>query len=214
MTNLLQDIFTDPKPIHRNTLENLGPLSKMAGVWTGNSGQDISPEADGPKKQSYIERMELHPIDPQTNGPQLLYGLRYHVHITKPGQVKTYHDQVGYWLWEPSTKSVIHTLTIPRGLTAMAHGKADSNSEEFELIATQGSETYGICSASFLDQAFKTIEFRIKIKFNSNDTWSYEQDTVIKIAGQKELFHHTDKNTLHRVANPIQNPMALGHSNS
>ena len=49
-------------------------------------------------------RIELQPIDPQTNGPQLFYGLRYHTFITKPDQVKTYHEQVGYWLWEPATR--------------------------------------------------------------------------------------------------------------
>lgn len=43
------------------------------------------------------------------NGPQPLYGLRYHTHVTKPGQVKTYDDQVGYWLWAPATGTVIHT---------------------------------------------------------------------------------------------------------
>lgn len=59
-------------------------------------GLDIKPKADGPRKQAFVERIELQPIDPQTNGAQLLYGLRYHTHVTKPGQVKTYHDQVGY----------------------------------------------------------------------------------------------------------------------
>ncbi|SRR5258706_12995975 len=29
--------------------------------------------------------------------------MRYHTHIVKPGEVETYHDQVGYWLWEPAT---------------------------------------------------------------------------------------------------------------
>ena len=33
------------------------------------------------------ERVELQPIDPQLNGPQLFYGLRYHIHIVKPGEV-------------------------------------------------------------------------------------------------------------------------------
>ena len=46
-------------------------------------------------------------IDPQTNGPQLFYGLRYHQHIVKPGEVETYHDQVGYCLWEPAAGTII-----------------------------------------------------------------------------------------------------------
>lgn len=208
MSEFPKDIYTEPHQIHQDTLQNLGPLTKMAGIWQGTRGLDIKPKAEGPKKQAYVERIELHPIDPQTNGPQLLYGLRYHVHITKPDQVKTYHDQVGYWLWEPATETIIHTLTIPRGQTAMAFGKAGADAKEFELVATQGSDTYGICSAPFLDHVFKTVEFHIQVKINDDGTWSYDQDTVLKIVGQEELFHHKDKNVLHKIGEPIKNPLA------
>ena len=50
-----------------------------------------------------MERYELQPADFQTNGPQLLYRLRYHTHLVKPGEAAMFHDQVGYWLWEPAT---------------------------------------------------------------------------------------------------------------
>lgn len=33
----------------------------------------------------FFEHSELEPIDAQTNGPQLFYGLRYHTRIVKPG---------------------------------------------------------------------------------------------------------------------------------
>ena len=99
MNEFPQDIFTEPQGYSVNTLENLGPLTGMAGIWEGIRGMDVKPKAQGPKQQAYVERIELQPIDPQTNGPQLFYGLRYHTHITKPDQVKMYHDQVGYWLW-------------------------------------------------------------------------------------------------------------------
>src|SRR5882672_6730181 len=85
---------------------------------------DIYTEPDGPERQVFIERIELQPIDPQTNGPQLFYGLRYHTHIVKPRQIETYHDQIGYWLWEPATGNLIQTLAIPRGQIAMAFGRA------------------------------------------------------------------------------------------
>lgn len=208
MTNFPKDIYTEPYPVDLNTLKNLGPLTQMAGIWEGTRGLDVKPKAEGPKSQVYVERIELQPIDPQTNGPQLLYGLRYHVHIVKPDQIKTYHDQVGYWLWEPETETVIHTLTIPRGQVAMAAGKVAANANEFELVATQGLDTFGICSAPFLDYAFKTVEYRIKVNINKDGTWSYDQDTVLKIVGQEELFHHRDKNTLHRVGDPTPNPLA------
>lgn len=209
MSEFSADIYTEPSDLDFDTLKNLGPLSGMAGIWQGIRGLDVKPKAEGPKKQAFVERIELQPIDPQTNGPQLFYGLRYHTHIVKPDQVKTYHDQVGYWLWEPATGAIIHTLTIPRGQTAMAGGTAAADAKEFELVATRGIETFGICSNPFLEYAFKTVEFRIQVKINPDGTWSYEQDTVMAIRGQSEPFHHTDRNTLSKIAEPTPNPMAV-----
>ena len=209
MSDFPQDIYTEPQGYSINTLENLGPLTRMAGIWEGQRGLDIKPKADGPKKQVFIERIELQPIDPQTNGPQLFYGLRYHLHITKPDQVKTYHDQVGYWLWEPATGAIVHTLTIPRGMVAMATGKASATANQFECIAKIDDATAGISSNPFLDYAFKTIEYRIMITFLEDGTWSYEQDTVLKIKGQDDPFHHLDTNVLMKVGEPTPNPLAL-----
>jgi len=209
MSDFPQDIYTEPQGYSINTLENLGPLTRMAGIWEGQRGLDIKPKVDGPKKQVFIERIELQPIDPQTNGPQLFYGLRYHLHITKPDQVKTYHDQVGYWLWEPATGAIVHTLTIPRGMVAMATGKASATVNQFECIAKIDDATAGISSNPFLDYAFKTIEYRIMITFLEDGTWSYEQDTVLKIKGQDDPFHHLDTNVLMKVGEPTPNPLAL-----
>ena len=138
------DIYAEPE-LDADTLANLGPLRHLAGSWEGK-GVDIHPSADGPEQDAYTERLELHPIDPQTNGPQLLYGLRYHTHVTKPGLAKTYHDQIGYWLWEPATGTVIHALTIPRAQVVMAAGRAAADAKEFELVARHGASDYGICS--------------------------------------------------------------------
>jgi hypothetical protein len=208
MTQFPEDIYTEPSNVDVDTLRNLGPLSGMAGIWQGSRGLDVKPKAEGPKKQVFVEQIELQPIDPQTNGPQLYYGLRYHTHVVKPDQVKTYHDQVGYWLWEPATNSVIHTIAIPRAQIVMAVGKAGVDAKEFELVATDNSKNFGICSAPFLDYAFKTIEFRIKVTINPDGTWSYDEDTVLLIKGNAEPFHHTDRNTLAKIAEPTPNPLA------
>ena len=208
MSHFSNDIFTEPQAYSVNTLEQLGPLTGMAGIWEGTRGLDVKPKAEGPKQQAYVERIELQPIDPQTNGPQLLYGLRYHTHITKPDQAKTYHDQVGYWLWEPATKNIIHTLTIPRGMITMAIGSAQPDAKEFELLAKEDDRCAGISSIPFLNYAFRTVEFRIKVSINSDGSWSYEQDTVMKIKDQSELFHHVDKNTLYKIGEATPNPLA------
>jgi hypothetical protein len=202
------DIYTEPCDLDVDTLSNLGPLRGMAGVWEGARGLDVKPKAEGPKKQAYVERMELQPIDPQTNGPQLFYGLRYHTHIVKPNQVKTYHEQVGFWLWEPAANTVIHTLTIPRAQAVMASGQASPDAKQFELTAARGSETFGILSGPFLEYAFRTVEFRIKVTINPDGTWSYDEDTVLMIRGKPEPFHHTDRNTLIKIEEPTPNPLA------
>lgn len=212
MSEFSNDIYTEPDGYDRNTLNNLGPLTRMAGVWTGERGLDIKPKADGPRKQAYVERIELQPIDPVTNGPQLFYGLRYLIIVNKPDQPKTYHEQVGYWLWEPATSTVIQTLAIPRGQIAMAAGVVAADAKEFELVALRESETYGIRSNPFLEHGFKTVEYRIKVSFHDDGSWSYEEDTVMLIRGQEQPFHHLDRNHLHKVAEPTPNPQVTGQA--
>ena len=208
MSDFPKDIFTEPADIDVDTLANLGPLRGMAGIWEGTKGLDTNPKAAGPLQQVYVERIELQPIDPQANGPQLFYGLRYWTHIVKPGEVETYHDQVGYWLWEPATGTVVHTLAIPRVQVALAAGKSSADATSFEVSATRGATDYGICSTPFLEYAFRTDSFRMKITINPDGTWSYFEDTVLIVRGQDQPFHHTDRNTLARVAPPTPNPLA------
>ena len=56
------DIYTEAET-DPNTLANLGPLARLAGVWEGKRGVDINPKAEGPEKDPYIERYEAHPTD-------------------------------------------------------------------------------------------------------------------------------------------------------
>jgi hypothetical protein len=90
----------------------------------------------------------------------------------------------------------------------MASGRAATDAREFELVATRGLETYGICSVPFLEYAFKTTEFRIKVTINDDGTWTYDEDTVLLIRGQDEPFHHRDKSTLTKLADATPNPLA------
>ena len=145
-----EDIFTEPADVDPDTLANLGPLRRLAGVWQGAKGIDLNPKADGPERREYIERIDMQPIDPQANGPQLLYGLRYHVHINTPEEDITFHDQVGYWLWEPATGLVLQSLTIPRGQTALSSGHAKSCDYTIVVTAWRGQLIYGFCSSDFL----------------------------------------------------------------
>lgn len=200
------DIFTEPDPIDADTLANLGPLRRLAGVWEGRKGVDVNPKADGAEQREYYERIELQPIDPQANGPQLFYGLRYHTHINTPEEDTTFHDQIGYWLWEPATGLILQSLTIPRGQVALAAGHAAPDATTLVLTAERGRTDYGICSTTFLELAFRTDAYRLEVTFNSDGTWRYVSDTTLVVKGYAEPFVHRDENLLTKIAEPDLNP--------
>jgi len=203
-----QDIFTEPTNVDPDTLANLGPLRRLAGTWEARKGVDLNPKADGPERRVFIERNVLEPIDPQTNGPQLFYGLRYHIHITTEEEDITFHDQTGYWLWEPATGLVLQTLAIPRGQIAMASGQATADADRLVLNAKRGETEYGICSTAFLEYAFRTDSYQIEVTFNADGSWSYVTDTVLTMHGRPAPFAHRDQNTLIKIKEPEPNPLA------
>ena len=203
------DIYTEPDG-DPDTLAHLGPLAPLAGTWESATGQDLHPVVSGGEEDAFVERVVLEPVDRQTNGPQLLYGLRYHTHITRPGEVETFHDQVGYWLWEPATRTVTLTLGIPRGQVLLAGGTADPDATHFEVRAAVGSEVYGILSNPFLDRNFRTRSYRMEVTVHPDGTWSYEEEAMLDIPDRDAPFAHVDRNTLRRVAPPVPNPLAGG----
>ncbi len=202
------DIFTEPEDVDPETLANLGPLRRLAGIWEGQRGVDINPKADGPETREYYERIELQPIDPQANGPQLFYGLRYHLHVNTREEDIAFHDQVGYWLYEASTGLILQTLTIPRGQIAIAAGHAAPDAKQLVVKAERGQTEYGICSTSFLELAFRTDAYQLTVDFHDDGSWSYVSDTTLMVKGKGEPFLHRDRNRLTKIAEPDLNPWA------
>ncbi|HET6525694.1 FABP family protein [Sphingopyxis sp.] len=205
---LPEDIFTEPEDVDPETLANLGPLRRLAGIWEGQRGVDINPKADGPETREYYERIELQPIDPQANGPQLFYGLRYHLHVNTREEEIAFHDQVGYWLYEASTGLILQTLAIPRGQIAIAAGHAEPDAKQLVVKAERGQTEYGICSTSFLELAFRTDAYQLTIDFHDDGSWNYVSDTTLMVKGRDEPFLHRDRNRLVKIAEPDLNPWA------
>jgi hypothetical protein len=97
---------------------------------------------------------------------------------------------------------------LPLFAVCAATGTASADAKSFELVAKKESETYGIRSNPFLEHAFNTVEYRIKVTINGDGSWSYDEDTVMMIRGKDEPFHHMDRNQLVKVAEPTPNPLA------
>ena len=203
-----EDIFTE-QDADPDTLANLGPLRRLAGIWQSDKGVDLNPKAAGPERREFIERIEMQPIDAQANGPQLFYGLRYHIHINTREEATTFHDQTGYWLWEPDTGLVLQSLAIPRGQVALAAGHAKPGDNSLVVSAARGQTNYGICSTDFLEYAFRTDAYRLEITFHDDGSWSYVSDTTLVVRGRNEPFRHRDVNRLVKIGEPTPNPLML-----
>ena len=181
-------------------IKNLGPLTPLVGIWEGAEGEDIAPSGGrGTEINKFRERITFEPLGPVKNHEQVLYGLRYSTTAWPLGKEDPFHEELGYWLWDSQEKQVLRCFIVPRGITIIAGGTVDPEAKSFELSADVGSETYGICSNIFLDQEFKTVRYELKVAINDDQSFSYEEDTQLKIKGQADLFHHTDKNTLKKV---------------
>lgn len=201
------DIFTEPEDVSPDTLANLGPLRRLAGVWQADKGVDVAPKADGPEQRLYREIIRMEPTDPQANGPQLFYGLRYHQHVNTDEEAITFHDQVGYWLWEPATGLIMQSLAIPRGQVLLAGGKASEDGKTITVEARRGDTKYGICSTGFLEEAFRTDYYRLDITFNDDGSWTYLSRVDLAVRGKEPAFNHHDTNVMRRLSPPIPNPM-------
>ncbi len=206
MSNIPDDVFTEPD-VSPDTLANLGPLRHLAGEWESDQGVDISPKAEGPERRVFREHILMQPIDGQTNGPQLLYGLRYHIHINTPDEAITFHDQVGYWLWEPATGLIMQTIAIPRGQVVLAGGTAKPDDKRISVEARRDDPRFGICSTGFLEAAFRTDYYRIDITFNADGSWTYKTRVDLAVRERTPAFDHHDTNTLRRIAAAVPNPL-------
>ena len=85
-----------------DTLANLGPLRRLArAAQLSRTYRDAADRLAGQRATAF-------------------YGLRYYVQIVASDEDSTFHDPVGYWLWEPAKGLIIQTVAFPRGQEA--HG--------------------------------------------------------------------------------------------
>jgi len=179
-------------------IQNLGPLAALAGTWEGDQGVDISRVHSKETETKFRERAVFEPLGPVTNGPQVLYGLRYATTAWRLGEDNAFHEEVGYWLWDADRKQVLRCFMVPRGVLINAGGDAEAKSTQFHLSAEVGSETYGILSNKYLDESYKTKKYTLDVTLEQG-TFRYKEDTQLWIPINEAIFHHTDQNTLTKV---------------
>ena len=181
-------------------IQNLGPLRWLVGVWEGDKGQDVAPSDDrGTANSKYRERIVFEPTGRIDNHEQILYGLRYSTTAWRIDEPEPFHEENGYWLWDGGNQQVMRCFIVPRGVSVIAGGTVATDATEWSVAADAGSESYGICSNKFLLEEFKTVRYELKVTVHEDGSFSYFEDTQLKMKGQDELFHHTDENRLARV---------------
>lgn len=180
-------------------LKLLGPLFSLVGKWKGVKGRNVAPDpARGIEDGFYTEELSFTAIKTVKNHEQTLYGLRYFKVALENG-LEPFHEETGYLLWEPEAKEVYKGFMVPRGITVLAGGKAESNSAKFTLEAKIGDSSFGIASTPFLNREFKTVRYTVDLEILSSNEFSYKEITFMQMPGRKELFEHLDQNLLTRV---------------
>lgn len=179
-----------------------GPLAALIGTWQGDKGVDRAPEPDGEERNPYYETIRFEAAGDVTNAEQqTLSVVRYHQVVSRKSNDKVFHDQVGYWLWDPADNTIVETFTIPRGVAVVAGGTlaAPTGPDQelvFEVAADAASPEFGIVQAPFMFKQAKTTAFTHTLTVQG-DGMSYSEITVLDIY-DKTGYQHKDVNTLQR----------------
>jgi hypothetical protein len=176
-----------------------GPLKELIGVWKGEKGLDVAPEPDGTESNPYYETLTFTAIGDVTNAEsQTLSVVRYHQIVQRQSNDEVFHDETGYWMWDPSEEIVMHSLTIPRAVCVLAGAKytgardADG-SVVIEVAAGINDKNWQIIQSPFMQKNASTTDFRQTITVG-NGKLSYSQTIMVDIYGKP--FEHTDENEL------------------
>ena len=194
------DCLVKPDHVDPEVLANLGPLAALAGIWEGDQGLDVSATPAGTEETRFRERAVFTPMGPVVNGPQVMYGLRYSTTAWPIGRDDAFHEELGYWLWDPARTLVMRCFMVPRAVLVSAGATVPADARTFTMTAECGDKALGVLSNPFLAEFTNTERYECVITVHDDGSFSYKEDTVLRIQGRDELFHHTDENRLTRVS--------------
>lgn len=177
-----------------------GPLAQLIGKWVGDRGLDKAPDANAdPDETTFTDEMLFSPSGPAENAEeQQLVSVKYHHIVRKQANGAIFHDQIGHWIYEKATNTLMHSLTIPRGVCVLAGGEyqEDNGVSIFHVAAKADSNTYGIVQSPFMLEKARTKAFEMCMTV-AGDTLSYIETTYLHIYGKD--FDHVDQSQLSRV---------------
>ena len=178
-----------------------GPLAAMVGDWEGEGGLDraFSHSRNEIWETPYREKVTMKPFGPVDNGSQHLYGLDYKTAMWRDDEENPFHTEVGYWLWDAASGEILRGFVVPRGITVLAGGTTTAEATSFAMSAKLGSTPYAIGENTYLAANASTIAYDVTITLNADDTWSYDETTMLQMNEFPDPFPHTDRNTVHRV---------------
>ena len=181
-----------------------GPLAALVGTWKGDKGVDVAPEPDSDERNPYYETIVFEAAGDVTNAEQQTLSIvRYHQVVSRKSNDEVFHDQLGYWLWDPADNTIVESFVIPRGVAVIAGGTlapaVDASDElVFSVAADANSPECGVVQAPFMFKQAKTTAFTHSVTVKG-DEMRYSQTTFLDIYGKKS-YEHTDVNTLQRVS--------------
>jgi hypothetical protein len=177
-----------------------GPLGPLAGEWEGEGGLDTaySHSKSEVLGTPYLEKCTLKPFGPVDNGNQHLYGLDYKTAMWRDDEENPFHTEVGYWLWDGATGEIMRGFVVPRGITVLAGGTATADAGTFTLKAELGGAQYNIGENQYLAKNASTLSYEVTITLG-DDSWSYDETTMLRMNEIAEPFAHTDRASLRRV---------------
>jgi len=180
--------------------EAWGPLAPLIGDWQAEGGLDTAySHARGEVLATpYLEKLAFKPFGPVENGRQVLYGLDYRTAMWRGSEENPFHTEVGYWLWDAAAGEVVRGFVVPRGITVLAGGTTTADATTFRLSARPGHPQYSIGENAYLAANASTLSYDVTITIHDDDSWSYDETTMLQMQEIAEPFAHTDHNHLRR----------------
>ena len=90
---------------------NYAPLAQLLGKWSGNVGLDIAPDSDvNPDESPFKNDLTFTLASAAENAEeQQLITVKYHHVVRRADNGHIFHDQLGHWIYEPSTQVIMHS---------------------------------------------------------------------------------------------------------